>query len=158
VVKIAAAVLVLVFAAPASAAEPAPAPELEGWAYTLANELMSPYCPGRTLSDCPSPQASDLRLWIVAQEAAGASREEVEATLYERFGDEIRSTPKPEGWGLTAYVVPLAAFLAGGVVVVLFLRHVRGAETGSGLPEPAPGSAPPDADLERIVEREIARS
>ncbi len=61
-----------------------------GWAYELSGELMSPFCPGRTLAECPSPQADELRLWIITQEAAGATRAEVERTLYQRFGDSIR--------------------------------------------------------------------
>ena len=33
----------------------------KGWAYELADAIMSPFCPGRALSECPSPQAGDLR-------------------------------------------------------------------------------------------------
>ena len=44
--------------------------EPEGWSYELWNELMSPYCPGRTLAECPSPQAQTLRMWLLAQQAA----------------------------------------------------------------------------------------
>ena len=47
------------------------------WGYDLGDELMSPFCPGRTLSSCPSPQAAELVQWIVTQEAAGTTREEV---------------------------------------------------------------------------------
>ena len=47
--------LVLAFAA---LALPPPAmrrPANAGWAYEIANELMSPFCPGRSLADCPCP-------------------------------------------------------------------------------------------------------
>jgi hypothetical protein len=50
-------------AAPASAADGAP----EGWAYEVANELMSPFCPGRTLADCTSPQAATVKAWLLVQ-------------------------------------------------------------------------------------------
>ena len=30
-------------------------------AHELSRELMSPYCPGRTLADCPSPDAGAVR-------------------------------------------------------------------------------------------------
>jgi cytochrome c-type biogenesis protein CcmH/NrfF len=73
------------------------------WAYAIAHELMSPFCPGRTLAACPSPQADQLRQWILFQAAAGQSEAEVEEMLYERFGDVLRSTPKAEGgWGISA--------------------------------------------------------
>ena len=96
--------------------------EAAGWGYSLAHELMSPFCPGRTLAQCTSPQAQELRQWILMQEAAGATRAEVRANLLERYGDAIRSAPKPEGWGLSAYLLPLVFFLGGGGLVVIFLR------------------------------------
>ena len=56
-----------------------PTAATEGWAYEMANEMMSPYCPGRSIADCPSSQAQTLRMWLIVQEAAGRPREEVEA-------------------------------------------------------------------------------
>ena len=133
----------------------APAQEPEGWAYDLAHQIMSPYCPGRTLAECPSPQADTLRMWLIVQEAAGRDREEVEAELIERFGDAMLAAPRPEGFGLAAYLVPVLVFVAGGVLVGVVLRrftHVR--------PLPAAGVAPSeplDPELERQVDEELAR-
>ena len=55
----------------------------------LSNELMSPYCPGRTISSCPSGQARKLEDDILAQAQAGKTRQEIEQTLVERFGPQI---------------------------------------------------------------------
>jgi cytochrome c-type biogenesis protein CcmH/NrfF len=107
-------------AAPSLAAEPA---EKEQWAYDLAHDLMSPYCPGRALAECPSPQADQLRLWIIQQARAGATRAEVEAELAANFGDQIRQTPRAEGIGLVAYAVPAAALVVGGAFLAFFLRR-----------------------------------
>lgn len=111
--------LALALAAPAGA-EDAEAPR---WAYALAHELMSPFCPGRTLAECPSPQADELRLWILGQARAGATREEVEAELYRSFGDQLRQSPPAAGIGLVAYAVPGLFLVAGGVLLVVFLRR-----------------------------------
>jgi cytochrome c-type biogenesis protein CcmH/NrfF len=132
-------------------AQPAAAEELEGWAYKLPNELMSPFCPGRTISACTSPQADSLRMWLIVQEASGRSREDVEAELFERYGDALRPAPRAEGFGLTAYVFPVLAFLAGGVFIAVFLsRQTRKAATNQ------PSSQPPDPELERIIDQELA--
>ncbi|HXV36068.1 MAG TPA: cytochrome c-type biogenesis protein CcmH, partial [Myxococcota bacterium] len=114
--------------AAASAAEPdggatLAAAEREGWAYELPKHLMSPFCPGRALADCTSPQAASLQLWLVVQEAAGRSRADVEAELFERYGDALRAAPRARGFGLTAYALPIAAFVAGGIAVAVFLRR-----------------------------------
>lgn len=124
--------------------------EPEGWGYEISHDLMSPYCPGRTLSACPSPQADDLRMWILVQEASGRSREDVEAELYERFGNVLRAAPLAEGFGLTAYAFPIIAFFVGGVVVAVFLRRqTRVTAT------PEPSSHAPDPELERVIDREL---
>ena len=117
---LAAGLALLLWAGPA-AAEPEP------WAYQVWRETMSPYCPGRTLADCPSSQADTLRLWIQLQEAAGRSREDVEAELVERYGDAVLPAPRARGLGMAAYLLPAAAFVAGGAVVLVFLRRSVGA-------------------------------
>jgi cytochrome c-type biogenesis protein CcmH len=123
----------------------------ETWSAALERELMSPYCPGRSLTECPSPQATELRLWIQAQERAGVPREAVEARLFEEFGDQLRHAPRAEGFGLWAYLVPAGALLAGGAFVLVFLRRQRGA-----APVPAAAGPPPrDPDLERRLDEEL---
>ncbi len=131
----------------AIAEEPMPA----GWAYDLSRDTMSPFCPGRSLADCPSPQAESLRMWILVQEAAGRSRADVEAELLERYGDAVRGAPRAVGFGLAAYVIPVAAFAVGGGVLAVFLR--RRTRAGADL---MPAAAPAlDPELARIVDREL---
>ncbi len=131
---------------------PAFAEESADWAYALPNDLMSPFCPGRTLGDCTSPQAESLRMWITVQAAAGRSRSDVEAELLQRYGDVLRPAPRATGFGIAAYAFPLIAFIAGGVVVVVFLRRqTRGGAKTTMVAGPA------DPDLERIIDEELAR-
>lgn len=140
----------------AGAAEPeADAAQVE-YAYELAEDLMSPFCPGRSLSECPSPQAADLRQWIVERDRAGVPRSEVEAILFERWGDELRQAPRPEGVGLAAYLIPAAAFVAGGGVLALFWRRQRRRAAAEGASAPAPLAAV-DPELERTLEEEMRR-
>jgi cytochrome c-type biogenesis protein CcmH/NrfF len=138
----------IVLAAAAAGAEP------RGWSQTLERELMSPYCPGRSLVECPSPQATELRLWIAAQEEAGVPRATVEARLFEEFGEQLRHGPPAEGWGLWAYLTPALALLAGGAGVVVFLRR----QQRSAAPLAAPAPALVDPELAREVDRELGAS
>lgn len=141
------AALAWLLALPAAAAD-----EPEGWAYQVANELMSPFCPGRTLADCPSGYAESLRLWIIVQEAAGRSRADVENELYERYGDIMRPAPRAEGLGLAAYVVPSVIILLGvGVVGAVLRYHARKPDAPSATP-----AASRDPELERIIDEELA--
>jgi cytochrome c-type biogenesis protein CcmH len=130
------------FSAAASANEP-PSPR---WAYDLANELMSPFCPGRSLSDCPSPDAASLRMWILVQGAAGRTRADVEEELYARYGEVIRARPKVEGFGAGAYLIPIGVFAAGGGLVGWFLHRA----TKRTRPEAPPRGL--DPEVERKVD------
>ena len=138
------------FVLPLAAAAEAPAVP-EGWAYEVAGELMSPFCPGRTLADCPSQAAKSLVLWIVVQEATGRTRADVEGELFERYGDVLRPAPRPQGFGLMAYAIPVGAFAGGGLLVFVFLRRqTRRVDPVAQEPVLL------DPELARIVDREIA--
>ena len=129
------------------------------WSYDLAGNLMSPYCPGRTLASCPSPQAAELVQWIVVQEAAGATREEVVEMLIERFGEEILGAPPAKGITLWAYLLPVLGFVVGGGLVVVALRRIvaRGVVPDSAS-EHGGGSqgGVADADLAKRVDADLA--
>jgi cytochrome c-type biogenesis protein CcmH/NrfF len=147
-----AALLVLLLAA-AAAAETSE--DTEAWPYHYFNEVMSPFCPGRTLSACTSPQSDSLRMWVLVQAAAGRSEADVHAELAARYGDVMLAAPRAEGFGVTAYALPAAFFLAGGLLVLVFLRRqTRAAATQS---KAAPSAPPIDPEIERLIDEELAR-
>jgi cytochrome c-type biogenesis protein CcmH/NrfF len=124
----------------------------ESWAYDLTHELMSPFGAVRhSMADCPS--ASGVVQWVVEQERLGRSRAEVEAELYTRFGEVLRSTPRAEGFGIAAYVVPVLLAIAGATIVGLFLRYQVGKKEPDAEP-PAPITAA-DSEFERIVDEQL---
>jgi cytochrome c-type biogenesis protein CcmH/NrfF len=153
------ALCALAIAAPAAAEESASAPTTAAndaatrWAYDLAKDLMSPFCPGRSLADCPSQDAASLRMWILVQAAAGRTRADVEQELYARYGEVIRSTPKAEGLGTAAYLIPIAVFAGGGALVGWFLRRA----TRRAAAQPAPAVPKLDPELERKLDEVLSR-
>lgn len=128
--------------AASAASVEAPSASGSSWAYDLAGELMSPFCPGRTLASCPSPQAGELIQWIATQEAAGVSRDEVIAILVERHGEEILGAPPAKGITLWAYVFPVLGFVAFGGIAVLVLRRLVAGNGAGGANAAASGSVP----------------
>ncbi len=79
-------------------------------AYALSKELMSPFCPGRTLADCPSPSALAVREEIREKVEAGVAIEAIRRELEERFGSAVRATPRgPLGWLIPTGVLMLGA-------------------------------------------------
>ncbi len=163
-----AAALLLVFALasraepdpPAGAAQGAPseaagaaAAEDPGYTMELWTGLMSPFCPGRLLIDCPSGQAEALRQRIAQEEAAGRSKDEVVAGIHDDYGEIIWQAPRAAGFGWAAYLIPGFAGLVGVLVVWTFLRRQRRAIARAG---PRPATAPKrPASLDPEVERRI---
>ncbi len=85
--------------------------------------VMSPYCPGRTISNCPSPEADQLRDVITRKLTAGEAQADIKEELYEVFGDELRTIPKASGFGLLAWIVPGIGFLIGVWWIVGWMRR-----------------------------------
>ena len=106
--------LVVTIAGPSLAAAP------EDVANEISNNIMSPFCPGVTLHDCPSDTALELRREIQDWAESGMSRAEIMTELETQYGPEIRAIPEASGSGLFAWLLPLAGILvatAAGVVL-----------------------------------------
>ncbi|MGH2721471.1 MAG: cytochrome c-type biogenesis protein [Actinomycetota bacterium] len=131
----AAALLVALVAAVALAAR-GPDPGATPTPHAVEARVMSSWCPGLTLAECPSAQAGDLRREIAGKVAAGWTNERIDAWLVANYGEGILGRPR----GMAAFLVPAAAILAGGVVVALVLRRrrPRGADPTPAEPVPPP--------------------
>lgn len=116
----------------------------------LSGELMSPFCPGRTLADCPSPDAAHLRRQIEARLAAGESAETIVTAFTHQYGEALLAAPPRRGWGMVAWVVPGLAVFAAGALLVLWLRAHQAPPAGSPAP-PAPADPRLAAELDRLL-------
>jgi cytochrome c-type biogenesis protein CcmH/NrfF len=90
---------------------------------------MSPFCPGRTLDACPSPNATawrdDIRNWV----GEGLSTEEIRRRLAQRTEQDLTGAPS------TAFdaVLPFGATVLSLVLLGVLLRLlVKPASTNSG--------------------------
>jgi cytochrome c-type biogenesis protein CcmH len=131
-------------AAAAAAPDPPNAADLEA-------ELVCPVCE-TTLDQSNAPVAESMKLFIRQRIAAGDSEQEIKDALVAEFGRGVLAEPPEGGFGLLAWILPLAALL-GGVVAV-------GALVWAWSRRRAPeADAPPalDPELERRVDEELAR-
>ena len=128
---------------------------------------MSPFCPGTDARPpAPSPQADSAApcgCWC--RKSSGQSREQVEAALFDRFGDVMLSAPKAEGgWGISAYAIPIGGFLLGGPLVAFAIyrlaragaRRSRAGPSSRAAPVASPaGPSLSDEELQRMVDEEL---
>lgn len=123
---------------------------------SLSHELMSPYCPGRTISSCPSPNARKLEDFILEEATKGKSKEQIEQGLVATFGREkLGSLTSPAVLGFAGGVGLVAAL----VIAVLSRRwrsrpgqredeaRVRNAVGG---PAASRARGPSDDELDRL--------
>ncbi len=112
-------------------------------AFTLAGQLMSPFCPGLLLSSCQSQGAHDLKEEITKRLEAGETQEAVVSDLVRRFGPGIRGAPEMHGIGLVAWLGPAViggiGVLVLGVALRRFTRSSPAADgNDTGRPEVSP--------------------
>lgn len=113
----------LVFALLVLAAPGAWAAEPEDLANDISSNVMSPFCAGVTLHDCPSDTAVALREKIEGWARDGMSRTGIMARLEQQYGPSIRAVPGASGSGLIAWALPITGLLlATGVGVFLSKR------------------------------------
>ncbi|MGH2728403.1 MAG: cytochrome c-type biogenesis protein [Actinomycetota bacterium] len=137
------AVGALVLCAGASAAGPPNAADLEA-------ELVCPVCE-TTLDQSTAPVAERMKTFIRLRIAAGDTEQEIKDALVAEFGPAVLATPPRGGFGLLAWLLPLAALIAGAIAVAVLLR------AWSRRRAPRDDAQALDPELERLVDEELAR-
>ena len=119
-------------------------------ANSVSRQVMSPFCDGLTLHDCPSDAAADLRAEIATWANAGMSEEEIIDRLVDEFGEaRILATPPRSGSGLFAWLLPIAGLIAAATLGVILARRWSKASA------PAP-AAPVDPVAKARLDTELA--
>jgi cytochrome c-type biogenesis protein CcmH/NrfF len=116
----------------------------------VINTVMSPYCPGLLLANCPSPSADSLRRAIVSRAAGGASEAQLRADLVASYGEQVLAAPPMRGLGVVAWVAPFLLLGGIGVLVVRWLRAQRAGPGGPAIVMAAQPAATDPADVERL--------
>ncbi len=112
---------------------------------------------GLTIANCNHPNcgfAVPLRREIQGMIDKGMSRDQILMYMRRKYGEKILSAPTTEGFNILAWVMPFAAIVAGGGMIVLAMGRWRGAP-----PESREGSEPRpeqfDPALRRRLEEEL---
>ena len=138
--------IALALAGPAAACPTLP--DLEG-------KFICPTCK-TTLDQSDAPAARQIKAYLAKRVAACASEAQIRDELVAQFGTQVLAAPPRKGFHWLAWLLPLVGILvAAAVISVLVWRwsHTRTPE----LDADSNGRAPLDPELERRLDRELAR-
>lgn len=141
------AVAVALVLAPAAAACPTAA-DLEG-------ELICPTCK-TTLDQSDSPAARRIKALVRRRVAACVPEQQIKDELVDQFGPSVLAAPPREGFHWIAWLLPPAGLLAAALVISALVWRWSRARPAEAVAD-SNGRAPLDPELERRLDRELAR-
>jgi cytochrome c-type biogenesis protein CcmH len=121
----------------------------------ISSEVMCPVC-GTLLELAEAPQAQRQKAFIARLVAAGRSKQQIKDALVAEYGDEVLALPRASGFDLSAYLVPVIAFVAALVALAVGVLRWRRA----GEPPEDGGSLrarPPSAEDAERLDADLAR-
>jgi cytochrome c-type biogenesis protein CcmH/NrfF len=122
--------------------------------HEVESEVMCPVC-GTLLELAEAPQAQREKAFIARLISEGRSKEEIKDALVAEYGQEVLALPEGSGFSLSAYVVPIVAFVVAAIALGLGIwrwRRSGGPRDGDSPPPAGPNredSERLDADLAR---------
>ena len=92
----------------------APAPKVT--IADIEDEVMCPIC-GELLELAESPQALREKVFVAHLIAEGKTKDEIKDALVAEYGPEVLALPESSGFDLSAYVVPVVAFVLAALAL-----------------------------------------
>jgi cytochrome c-type biogenesis protein CcmH/NrfF len=122
----------------------------------IADELRSPFCPGKTLLTCTSGQAFTARQEIRDRLLAGESEEAIIQDFRTRYGEDIVNPPQPWYAVVSPFIPALVGVIFLGIVTWRWRkgRGVEGPDGAAGQAAQETGGA--DADRLARLRRQVA--
>jgi cytochrome c-type biogenesis protein CcmH/NrfF len=126
---------------------------LDREATNLYQQVFSPFCPGRSLNDCPSSKAGELKDEMRAELEAGKSPEVILNEVFQKYGDQYRAVPQFSGVGVLVWLVPIG-FVAIGLAVAVGVSISRKKTGSAAVSQNKPALS---ADDERRIQEELSK-
>jgi cytochrome c-type biogenesis protein CcmH len=121
----------------------------------VEEEVMCPVC-GTLLQLAEAPQAQRQKAFIARLIEEGKSEQQIKDALVAEYGDEVLALPEGSGFNLSAYLVPIIAFLLAAVALAIGVMRWRRAGGPPNRGGPAGRSRPSGEETDRL-DADLAR-
>jgi cytochrome c-type biogenesis protein CcmH len=131
------ALLWLGFGATATVSAQQPAPNVDDQVMRISKNLYCPVCTGVPLDVCETQACVQWRALIREKLLAGESETQIREYFIAQYGERVLGAPPPEGFNLSAYILPALALLIGGVILFWTARSwLKRPQTNGNTPAP----------------------
>ena len=116
----------------------------------IEEEVMCPVC-GTLLGLAESPQATREKAFVEKLVKEGKTKSEIKDELVAQYGDAVLAEPNGSGFSISAYVVPIVAFIIAAILLAGAVWKWRRSSGGGDGSLPAV-EGPSDEDRRRLDE------
>jgi cytochrome c-type biogenesis protein CcmH len=120
----------------------------------IEKQVMCPVC-GTLLQLAESPQAQRERVFINRLIEEGRTEAQIKDALVAEYGGEVLALPQGSGFNLSAYVVPIVAFLLAAIALAIGVWRWR--RPGGGPGEDSPRTTGPRGEDAERLDADLAR-
>lgn len=116
----------------------------------IEEEVMCPVC-GTLLGLAESPQATREKAFVEKLVKEGLTKDQIKDELVAQYGDAVLAEPNGSGFSISAYVVPIVAFIVAALLLAAAVWKWRRSTGGDDDQLPAV-EGPSDEDRQRLDE------
>jgi cytochrome c-type biogenesis protein CcmH len=121
----------------------------------ISSEVMCPVC-GTLLELAESPQAQREKAFVSRLVDEGKSKDQIKDALVAEYGTEVLALPQGSGFDLSAYLVPIVAFVIAVIALAIGVLRWRRAGDPPDREGPSAATGPSPEDAERL-DADLAR-
>lgn len=127
----------------ATTAAQQPTPGVDDQVLRISKNLYCPVCTGVPLDVCETQACVQWRALIREKLLAGESEQQIRAYFIAQYGERVLGAPPPEGFNLSAYILPVVVLLIGAVILFFTARSwLKRPQNNNNNDAPAPASVP----------------
>lgn len=120
----------------------------------IEEEVMCPVC-GTLLGLAESPQATREKAFVEKLIKEGKTKSEIKDALVAQYGDAVLAEPNGSGFSISAYVVPIVAFVVAAILLAAAVWKWR--RSSGGPDDHLPAVEGPSAEDRRRLDEDLGR-
>lgn len=114
-------------------------------------------CPHLVVSQCGCSTADQIKSDIQKMIDQGMNEDQIIKSYVAQYGDTVLAAPPQKGFHLTAWLIPFAGFLIGGIVLFTFLKRQQEKPEDKPPVEPEPKKHEQDEHYRRLLDEELEK-